>query len=446
MEANINKKIEEVEQGNLTQKLEPTDAARKKETMWDTHEQLIADLMNYMKEKRSINTQARELVSSISTSAKRLRQLGGHAGQTRQMLVTPASLLLGQTRTLSEYTATSMDSEFEEENSALSDNSKVSRMKRKSRESPPTDTKDLKKKKKDGTKVAQVQSKEKDAPAASSNWEKVKTRKERQLQRSEKSNKNEEKKKKQRVPVTRPNALIVCMKDKQQYSEVLKRVKGHISFEQARECVDKVRRTTMGDMLIILSKDKENESDSLHKAIAELLGNEADVLSKGPQEDLEIKDLDELTTKEEVLEALKLAAGVDCQIPPDAIRSLRKAYGGTQTASVTVAAAVAKKVLGERGKIRIGWVNCRIRRVERLVKCFKCWHCGHLAIKCKSEVDRAKLCTKCGEVGHKAATCEKEARCSLCAEKDQTKNCAHIAGSGKCPVFREALQKMKSKR
>ncbi|XP_015123442.1 uncharacterized protein LOC107045635 [Diachasma alloeum] len=128
-------------------------------------------------------------------------------------------------------------------------------------------------------------------------------------------------------------------------------------------------------------------------------------------------------------------------IPPDAIRSLRRAYGGTQTASLTVPAVVAKKVLGYRGEILVGWVNCRIRTVERLVKYYKCWHYGHLAIKRKSGVNRAKLCTKCREADHKAAACEKEAHCALCAEKDQTKYCAHIAGSNRYPIFREALQK-----
>ncbi|XP_015115595.1 uncharacterized protein LOC107040162 [Diachasma alloeum] len=198
-------------------------------------------------------------------------------------------------------------------------------------------------------------------------------------------------------------------------------------------------------MLIILSKDKEDGASRLHEAIVELLGEEADVLSKRSQEELEIKDLDELTT-EEVLEALKLAAGADCQIAPDAIRSLRKAYGGTQTASVTVTAVVAKKVLGDRGKIRIGWVNCRIRRVETVTKCFKCWHYGHLAIKCKSQVDRANLCTKCGEEGYKGATYGKEARCVFCAERDLLEDCAHTAGSSRCPVFREAHEQVNRKR
>ncbi|XP_015123376.1 uncharacterized protein LOC107045574 [Diachasma alloeum] len=400
--------------------------------MWDRHEQLIADLITYMKEKRSINAHCREMVNSISTSAKRLRQLGGQTGQTRPLPVTSVPLFLVRTRTLSEGTATTMASELEDESSAFSDTTKASRTKRKSRESPPTDTRDLKKKKREEREAAHARSKRENPPAKSSDWEQVKSRKERQQPRlPEKPPKKKERQKKQGKSAARPNALIFRPKDKQQYSEMLKVVKQQIPSEQARDRVDKIRRTTTGYMPIIVAKDKEDQAEGLRKAIAELLGDD---------------DLDELTTKEEVLKALQLAAAVDCQIPLDVVRSLRNAFGGTQTASVTAAATVAKNVLGERGKIRIGWVNCRIRRVDRLVKCFKCWHYGHLAIKCKSEVDRVKLCTKCGEAGLKAAACEKEARCALCSEKDRTKNCAHIAGSSRCPIFREALQRMNNKR
>ncbi|XP_071581263.1 uncharacterized protein [Temnothorax nylanderi] len=180
--------------------------------------------------------------------------------------------------------------------------------------------------------------------------------------------------------------------------------------------------------------------------MTDILKNDAKVISKGPQEKIEIRDLDEMTTKAEILAALQKAAGEESGVVLDAIRSLRKAYGGTQTASVTLPTSMVEKVLGKYGKIRIGWVNCRIRRVERPTKCFRCWHYGHISAKCKSKVDRSKLCTKCGQKGHKAATCQNEARCALCFEKDGTRNCAHIAGSSRCPVFKEALQKVKSKR
>ncbi|GBP95660.1 hypothetical protein EVAR_67866_1 [Eumeta japonica] len=61
--------------------------------------------------------------------------------------------------------------------------------------------------------------------------------------------------------------------------------------------------------------------------------------------------------------------------------SMKKiAARGTQTASVTLAAVTAQKVVGEYGKIRIGWVNCRIRTVLRPVRCYKCEHFGHRVV------------------------------------------------------------------
>ena len=232
--------------------------------------------------------------------------------------------------------------------------------------------------------------------------------------------------------------------EKEKYADILRRVKQDVPEDQART-VDKVRKTATGDLLIVLSKEDTEKGQGLQKAIANILGDDAKVISKGPEGDLEIRDLDGMTTKEEILTALHKAAGDTSTITLDGIRSLRKAYGGTQTASVTLAASIVENLLGEHGKIRIGWVNCRIRKVERLSKCYKCWHYGHLSDKCKSVVDRSKLCTKCGQEGHKAATCQKEGRCMLCTETDITKNCAHMAGSSRCPVFKKALQKLKSK-
>ncbi|XP_015119295.1 CCHC-type zinc finger protein CG3800-like [Diachasma alloeum] len=126
--------------------------------------------------------------------------------------------------------------------------------------------------------------------------------------------------------------------------------------------------------------------------------------------------------------------------------SLRKASGGTQIASVTLAAAAAKKMLEEHGKIKIGGISCCIRRVERPIKCLKCGYYGHLATKCTSAVDRSKLCIKCSATEHKASECTDKPRCALCIEKGNTEDCAHIAGSSKCPVYKEALQKVLNKR
>lgn len=135
--------------------------------------------------------------------------------------------------------------------------------------------------------------------------------------------------------------------DKKRYSEILKRMKKEIPLDQVGDCVDKMRKTTAGHLLIVLNKKSADKAPQLQKAIADLLKEEAEVVSRMQEVDLEIRDLDETTTKEEVLEALEKTVGEECKIAAKAVKSLRKAYGGTQIACVKLAATVAKKVVGD---------------------------------------------------------------------------------------------------
>ncbi|XP_044591404.1 uncharacterized protein LOC123269636 [Cotesia glomerata] len=142
-------------------------------------------------------------------------------------------------------------------------------------------------------------------------------------------------------------------------------------------------RLETGDMLITLSKKSIDKGQALRKAITGILQKEAEVMCKRPQETIEIRDIDDDTTKEDIQNALKTEIGETCEIPLKAIK-IRKAYRGTQTATVTLPAASAQQLPEENGKIRIGWVNCQIRATKRPIHCFKCWHFGS---QCKSEID-----------------------------------------------------------
>jgi len=91
---------------------------------------------------------------------------------------------------------------------------------------------------------------------------------------------------------------------------------------------------------------------------------------------VEIRDLDEMTTCEELLKAVYDEE--ECDIPAGAAPRMRKAYGGTQTATVHIRPEHAQRILG-KGKIRVGWLVCRIRQKMEPKRCYKCMGLGHMS-------------------------------------------------------------------
>ncbi|GBP72848.1 hypothetical protein EVAR_48832_1 [Eumeta japonica] len=144
-----------------------------------------------------------------------------------------------------------------------------------------------------------------------------------------------------------PDALIIRPAEKAKYAEILRRIKKDVPQDQTRDVVDKVQKTSNGNMLITLSRKSADKGQALLKTIQSILKEEAQVICKGPEEQLEIRDIDEETTKNDVREALQEAAGDDYKIPEEVIK-IRPAYRGTQTASVRLPAATAQKILRER--------------------------------------------------------------------------------------------------
>ncbi|CAB0037474.1 unnamed protein product [Trichogramma brassicae] len=118
---------------------------------------------------------------------------------------------------------------------------------------------------------------------------------------------------------------------------------------------------------------------------------------------IEIKDLDECATKEEVTAALDALLGVPVS-KRDPVKSLRKAYAGTQVAVVALPDDLTATAL-KLGHVRIGWVNCRISAREEAARCYRCWSPGHVAARCKGP-DRTELCYRCGQKGHQAKDCK----------------------------------------
>lgn len=144
------------------------------------------------------------------------------------------------------------------------------------------------------------------------------------------------------------------------------------------------------------------------------MGPNASVRVLEDKSPVEILDLDAETTTQEVADALtRYDGGVEARVV-----SLRKAYGGSQTAVVLLPPAMAAR-LCKAGRIRVGLVYARVRHTEPRQRCLKCLNFNHMARECVGQ-DRTGLCWKCGEEGHRASNCG--------------------ANTGKISVFREVLR------
>ena len=187
-----------------------------------------------------------------------------------------------------------------------------------------------------------------------------------------------------------------------------------------------VRRTRKEEILLVLKKG--GDISAFKKALDKAVGTRADVRTLVMTKVVEIRDIDETTTREEVAAALRKALGreelgVPCR--------LYSRFGGVRAAVVQLAEADAKSLL-QLGRIRPGWVNCRIREHVQVPRCFRCLVYGHESRSCKSPSWK-DACWRCGCATHVAKDCKDPPRCLKCLDRGG-RGVAQAAGSSSCPV------------
>ncbi|XP_037826925.1 uncharacterized protein LOC119614903 [Lucilia sericata] len=229
--------------------------------------------------------------------------------------------------------------------------------------------------------------------------------------------------------------MIISANGKTRYTDILRKIKADPALENFGKNVRRIRRTLKGELLLEICSSDRDETDVFNDLVGKSLGESAKIQTKVSETLIECKDLDEITTMEDICAALKDQLNVPA-LEENVVKNIRKAYGGTQTAKISSPDALAQKAL-EMGKLKIGWSVCRVRETIVLKCCFRCLEFGHISSSCNSSVDRSKLCRRCGEANHFA----KEPKCMFCVANNHLET-GHMAGSSKCPVFKKALSSL----
>lgn len=230
----------------------------------------------------------------------------------------------------------------------------------------------------------------------------------------------------------RPDAVIVKA-DNISYADMLKKIRTSRDMEGVGGTIHSITKTKDGNLRLVLNREAA-EIENLQIAIKAAIGNEASCTRLTDRATVEIRDADEEATNEEILQALE--AHTKGQGTARII-SKRRINRGTQIISASVPMAAMSTLLKTR--LRIGFVNCRVKRMIDVLKCFRCQGFGHTRRTCTND-ERSDLCWKCGEEGHKSADCVGNAKCLLCKEEESSD---HRLGSHKCHVFKRALEAAK---
>ena len=144
------------------------------------------------------------------------------------------------------------------------------------------------------------------------------------------------------------DAIRVSAKDGESYADILKAMKAKVNPRNAGAEVLSIRRTRRKEILLVLRKG--GDISTFEGALDQAVGEKAEVKSLVSKRSLEVRDLDETVTREEVVAALCIALG-----KPDLGDQCRlyKRFGGVQTAVVRLTEADARSLLG-LGSIRVG--------------------------------------------------------------------------------------------
>lgn len=159
-----------------------------------------------------------------------------------------------------------------------------------------------------------------------------------------------------------------------------------------------MRKTEAGHLLVELNWTPTNV-EKVNSAIRRAVGETSTVSTLRQTVKVGIIGLDEVTTPEEIKQA------ITSTFPTEAVEkiSMIKMSRGQQIAVITVTTEVTNKIVN-LGRIRVGYVSCSTRMWLDIKRCFRCLASGHETRDCQG-TDISSCCRGCGKHGHFIKDC-----------------------------------------
>ncbi|KAJ8928738.1 hypothetical protein NQ314_018663 [Rhamnusium bicolor] len=171
---------------------------------------------------------------------------------------------------------------------------------------------------------------------------------------------------------------IIIKSEGKTYAELLISVKTNVDIAEVGLTIKSLKKTEKCDLLLEVAGGKDKVKTLKDTIIAKT--KDTEVFVKSNDATLHITDIDADINEEELKkEIVKSGAGVSEE--QLSVISLRPNRSGNQTATVKMRKDIAAELV-KRGKIKIGWVLCRLRRRVNIIRCYKCLNFGHRTSEC----------------------------------------------------------------
>ncbi|KAK5648853.1 hypothetical protein RI129_003745 [Pyrocoelia pectoralis] len=239
-----------------------------------------------------------------------------------------------------------------------------------------------------------------------------------------------QKKPKEPGKLTSADTVAILLKDKEMsYADLLKGARNVLSGTE-REALQASHKTKEGSLRLVIDQKKGDVNDLTSKLKKEL-GQSAECKVRKERDTYHIRELDEITTKEDVIQAITTSMG---NTPEDwlEVSDIRTAESGLRTATLLVSKEKSR-AMDEHPTIWIGITKCAIRKRVEVQKCAKCWGVHGKSENC-AERDVKGKCLNCGGEGHFRDACSNNKHCAVC-------NLAgHAPWTMACPEYKIAIR------